>query len=272
MQVSCSKSCFSRYSQRYSMKLLAWLDGCVFEAEKLRIELPYVMQRIHTLGGKAYNAERHVDVLRRSSEELFGFATLCSARDVERIAGRLVELSRVTEVLSVPVVMRLDASGSLSFEVEQPTFGAGGYLRARRESGVPYTMPEPVVMSQTKASIAIDDMADYAVHHLGGERAIWVSAAGDLISRPWRPIFVYYKQCWFTPKRYESVEFEVAERAIKAVGSKLLVRDIPESALDIVDEVFMLDIMGISSFATVKNNRLLSSMTSRVASKMEPKI
>ena len=145
------------------MRLLAWLDGGVFEAEKLRVDLPFVMQRIHTLAGKAYNVERHVDVLRRASEELFGFASLCSARDVQRIIGRLVELSRVSTMLSVPVAMRLDAEGSLSFEVEQPTFGTGGYLRAKRESGVPYVMPQPVIMAQTKASIAMDDMADYAV-------------------------------------------------------------------------------------------------------------
>ena len=254
------------------MRLLAWLDGGVFEAEKLRVDLPFVMQRIHTLAGKAYNVERHVDVLRRASEELFGFASLCSARDVQRIIGRLVELSRVSTMLSVPVAMRLDAEGSLSFEVEQPTFGTGGYLRAKRESGVPYVMPQPVIMAQTKASIAMDDMADYAVHHMGGDQAIWIAESGDLISRPWRPIFVYYKQYWFTPKRYESVEFEVAERAIKAVGGKLLVRDIPESALEIVDEAFVLDIMGISSFTSIKNHRLLSSMVSRIATKMEPKI
>lgn len=254
------------------MRLLAWLDGGVFEAEKLRVDLPFVMQRIHTLGGEAFNVERHIDVLRRSSEELFGFASVCSARDVRRIIGRLVELSRVSSVLSVPVVMRLDAEGSLSFEVEQPTFGTGGYLRAKRESGTPYVMTQPVIMSQTKASVALDDMADYAVHHKGAERAIWVSESGELISRPWRPIFLYYKQCWFTPKRYESVEFEVAERAIKAAGGKVVVRDIPESALEIVDEAFVLDIMGISSFATIKNHRLLSSQTTRIASMMEPKI
>ena len=57
-----------------------------------------------------------------------------------------------------------------------------------------------------------------------------------------------------------------------ASGHQLLVRDIPESALDIVDEIFTADIMGMSSFSSVKNNRLLSSITNRIASKMEPKI
>jgi hypothetical protein len=64
----------------------------------------------------------------------------------------------------------------------------------------------------------------------------------------------------------------VIKRAILASGHQLLVRDIPESALDIVDEIFTADIMGMSSFSSVKNNRLLSSITTHIASKMEPKI
>ena len=252
------------------MRLLAWLDGAVFEAEKLRIENPYVQQRIHTFGSVAYNLDHHIDVLRRGSEQLFGFATVLTAKDAQRIIGKLVELSRVGSRLSVPVVMRLDAEGSLSFEVEMPTFGCGGYLRAKRDVGVIYVMPQPMVEAETQASVALDRLADCAVRHLGGHRAIWVDNKGNLLSRPWQPIFVYYKQSWFTPREYDSVEYAVVSRAIEAAGHRLYVRDIPESALELVDEIFTADIMGISSFSSVKNNRLLSSITNRIASKMEP--
>ena len=254
------------------MRLLAWLDGAVFEAERLRIEHPFVQQRIHTLRGIAFNLEHHIEVLRRSTEQLYGIATLCGAKDAQRIISKLVDRSRVGNSLSVPVVMRHDAMGGLSFEVEKPTYGVGGYLRAKREVGTPYTMNQPTVEAATEASVALDNMADYAVRHLGGDRAIWVNSEGMLLSRPWQPIYVYYKKCWFTPKRYDSVEYAVMKRAIEAAGHKLLVRDIPESALDIVDEVFVGDIMGISSFSSIKNRRLLSSITNRIASKMEPKI
>ena len=254
------------------MRLLAWFDGEVFEASKLQTTSPFVMQRIHTLGGVVYNLDGHIAQLRAASEELFGFATLCSVRDAQRIITRLIELSRVGTSLSVPVVMRLDSEGRLSFEVEHPTFGRGAYLRAKRDTGMPYEMVEPLSESQTVASIGIDMLADYAVRHKGGERAIWVSREGVLLSRPWMPIFVYYKQCWFTPRRFDSVEFRVAVDAIKAAGYKILVRDIPESALEQADEIMVVDIMGISSFSKIKNHRLLSSVANRVAQKMEPKL
>jgi hypothetical protein len=105
----------------------------------------------------------------------------------------------------------------------------------------------------------------------GGNSAVWIDTEGNLISRPWCPIFVYYKGAWFTPSEYESVEYSVVVRAIEKVGQRLFVRDIPELALELIDEMFVADIMGITSYASIKNHRLLSAITSRVVDKMEPK-
>ena len=254
------------------MRLLAWIDGRVVEASELRLQNPYVMQRIHTLENVAYNVDAHIEVLRRESERLFGFASVICAKDVQRIVGRLIELSHVTCSLSVPVVMRLDSSASLSFEVEKPTFGCGGYLRAKRDPGVLLTMDSPRSVAQTSVSVALDAMADCEVQHLGGGVAVWVDSADKLISRPWNPIFVFYKGAWFTPVECCSVEYRVVADAIKSVGQQLYVRDIPASALELVDEIFVADIMGLTSLASIKNHRLLSSMTTRIASVMEPKI
>lgn len=254
------------------MRLLAWVDGRVVEAYELRLKSPYVMQRIHTLDGVAYNLEAHIDVLRRESEHKFGFASVIGANDAQRIIGRLLELSHVGGSLSVPVVMRLDDSASLTFEVESPTFGCGGYLRAKRDVGVVLTMNEPSSVAQTSVSVALDAMANSQVRPLGGNSAVWVDAEGKLISRPWCPIFVCYKGTWFTPTEYESVEYGVAVRAIEKVGQRLFVRDIPESALELIDEMFVADIMGITSYASIKKHRLLSSVTTRIATAMEPKI
>ena len=254
------------------MRLLAWVDGSVVEASELRLQSPYVMQRIHTLEGVAYNLETHIDVLRRESERRFGFASVIGAKDAQRIIGRLVELSHVGGSLSVPVVMRLDASASLIFEVESPTFGYGGYLRAKRDVGVVLTMDMPTSIAQTSVSVTLDAMSNCQVKMYGGNSAVWIDAEGKLISRPWCPIFVYYKGAWFTPAEYESVEYGVAVRAIEKVGQRVYVRDIPESALELIDEMFVVDIMGITSYASIKKHRLLSSMTTRVATAMEPKI
>lgn len=254
------------------MKLLAWVDGSVVEASVFRAHKPYVMQRIHTLEGVAYNLQGHIEIMRRESAQLFGFASVIGVKDAQRIIRRLIELSRLCGEFSVPVVMRLDSQASLSFEVERPTFGRGGYLRAKRDVGVAVLQNLPTTVAQTSVSVAIDRMADCVVRHLGGDIAVWIDSENRLISRPWLPIFVYYKSTWFTPMEHDSVEYRIAVDAIEKIGQKVYVRDIPESALEIVDEIFVADVMGLTSLASIKKHRLLSSVTTRIATMMEPKI
>ena len=134
------------------------------------------------------------------------------------------------------------------------------------------TMDSPKSVAQTSVSVALDAMADCEVQHLGGGVAVWVDSADKLISRPWNPIFVFYKGGSFTPVECCSVEYNVVADPIKSVGQQLYVRDIPVSALELFDEVFVADIMGLTSLASIKKHRLLSSMTTRIASVIEPKI
>lgn len=101
---------------------------------------------------------------------------------------------------------------------------------------------------------------------------MWVDSEDKLISRPWYPVFVFYKGNWFTPAEHSSVEYRLVADAIRKAGKKVYVRDIPVSALDIVDEIFVADIMGLRSVASINKHRLLSSMTNRIAMAMEPKI
>ena len=254
------------------MKRLAWIDGMVVEASQLRWDEPYVMQRIHTLGGRAYNVDAHLFVLREASEYMFTFASLITSASVERIVAKLLDCAYAPVECSVPVVMRLYADGSLSFEVENPTYGRGVYLRAKRYVGVEieHSLPMPI-MVQSSESCAADVMADRRVSFLGGDVALWVDVEGNLISRPWMPLFVYYQGVVFTPEEFHSVEYRMASKAITAAGYDLRVRAISGSALTIIDELFLVDVMGVSSLGAARKHRLQSSVAIRVAKKMEPK-
>lgn len=254
------------------MRYLAWIDGRVVEASQLRQDMPYVMQRIHTLGGCVYNANNHLFVLREASEYLFSFASLITPSSVERIVAKLLDCAYAPLECSVPVVMRLYADGSLSFEVEAPTYGRGAYLRAKRYVGVEIEHSRPLpIMAQCSESCAADVMTERRVCHLGGDIALWTDAEGNLISLPWRPLFVYYKGVIFTPQEFHSVEYRMASKAIAAAGYELRVRAISSSALTMIDELFMVDVMGVSSLGAVRKHRLQSSVAIRVAKMMEPK-
>ncbi len=252
------------------MRCLAWIDGRVVEASELPHAEPFVMQRMHTLNNRVYNAHIHIDVLRDTSGVLFGFQTLASGGDVERIVAKLLEVANAPLSCSVPVVMRLYATGALSFEIEEPMFGEGVYLRAKRFAGVLVERTAPATIAPTSESVAAEAMAERSVYHMGGDMALWIDGAGSLISLPWRPLFVYHKGYLFTPKEYPTVEYINAVAAIKRANMRLVVRDIPSRALDRVEEIFVVDVMGVSSLSTIKRHRLLSSIALRVADRMEP--
>jgi hypothetical protein len=105
----------------------------------------------------------------------------------------------------------------------------------------------------------------------GGNTAIAVDGNGNILSQPWRPIFVVYNGRVYTPNELHTVEYLSAKSAIENLDMELIVRNIPFASLQQVDEVFLVDIMSVWSLSTIKKHRLLSVVTSRITSRMEPR-
>ena len=76
----------------------------------------------------------------------------------------------------------------------------------------------------------------------------------------------------FLAVAHSSVEYMVAKEAIESLGLELVVRDLPYVSLQRVDEVFFVDTMAVTSLFAVEKHRLLSVVTSRITSRMEPTI
>ena len=253
------------------MKLLAWSDGRVVDANEFRLTAPFILQRIHTLGYRAFNVAQHIHLMRRASMELFGFASLCRKEDAERIIEQLTKLSRISPTLSCTVAMRLTSHGELSFEVEQPSYYSGATLSVKRPKGIFFTAPHPETFSQTSVTIALDAMYDARVQDRG-DMAVLVDAHKAVISRPWMPIFAVFHNVVYTPAEYDTVEYCLVRDAVKSAGIELVVRPIPMESLLRMDEVFVADVMGLTSLSSIEESRLLSVVAMHLATKMEPKL
>ena len=248
-----------------------WNDGKVVDADEFRLTSPFVLQRIHTLGYKAYNVAQHIEIMRNASIELFGFASLCCAENAEYIIEQLTKLSRISPTLSCSVAMRLNSGGELSFEVEKPSYYSGASLSVKRPKGVFFTAPRPEGLSHNSVTIALDAMYDARVQDRG-DVALLVDTNAEVISRPWMPLFSVYHNVVYTPAEYDTVEYRLIRDAIKSAGIKLVVRPIPTTALLRMDEVFVADVMGVTSLSAIEESRLLSVVAALVASRMEPKL
>lgn len=253
------------------MKLLVWSDGRVVEAKEFRQSHPFVLQRIHTLGYKAFNVARHIEIMRNASMSLFGFASLCRAEDAARIIEQLTKLSRISPNLSCIVLMRLNSIGELSFEVDAPSYYSGATLSVKRPKGVFFTAPHPETLSPDSVTIALDAMCDARVQDRG-DMAILVDSQGEVISRPWLPLFAVFHNVIYTPAEYDTVEYRIVRDAIYRAGIELVVRPIPQASLLRMDEVFIADVMGLTSLSSIQESRLLSVVAALVASRMEPKL
>lgn len=248
------------------MRLMVWDDGRIVEAKEFRPTLPYILHRIHTLDYKAYNVAHHIQLMRDASVSLFGFASLCRAEDAERIIGQLLRLSRLSPNFSCSVAMRLNSLGELSFEVEEPSYYSGFSLRVKRPRGVLLTAPTPEFISQNTITLALDAMYDARVQS-SGDVAVLVDRKGELISRPWQPIFVVFNNKVYTPTIYETVEYTTASEAIRKAGFTLTVRPIPADSLMRMDEIFTADTMGITSLSKIGNHNLFSVAAALIVSR-----
>ena len=252
------------------MKLLVWNDGQVVEVSNFVRPASYVLQRIHTIGYRAYHVSRHILIMREATARLYGYMSLCKVEDVERIITKLLELSRVSPLLSCAVAMRLDPYGHLSFEVEMPTYYEGMSLRAKRLRGALCRAKEPETIFQNSITVAIDAMNSSRI--IGyGDTPIWVDDKEEVISRPWRPIFAVYHNRVYTPVEYDTVEYIVARDAILAAGFELVIHALPVSSLKKMHEVFEVDIMGVTSLYAIGEHRLLFMATAQIAELMQPK-
>lgn len=249
--------------------MYVWNDGKLVDASEFRPTHPFVLQRVHTLGYRAYNIARHIDIMRSASIRLFGFASLCGPKSAERIIEELTKMSRISPTLSCTVAMRLNSVGELSFEVEQPSYYTGASLSVKRPKGIFFLAPQPEYISQNSVTLALDAMYDARVQDRG-DVAVLVDSNKEVISRPWRPIFAVFHNVVYTPAEYDTVEYSIARDAITRAGIKLVVRPIPMESLLRMDEVFLADVMGLTSLSSIEESRLLSVVATHVANRMEP--
>ena len=59
---------------------------------------------------------------------------------------------------------------------------------------------------------------------------------------------------------------------MESLGIELVVRDMSYESLQRVDEVFFVDTMAVTPLVSIGKHRLLSVVTSRITSRMEPTI
>lgn len=251
------------------MARFAWIEGETVDARQLPDARPYVVERIHTLDYRARNMDRHIASLRASAEELFGFAPLCRAGDMERVAAELLARNGMTRVLSCPVRVRLCSDTRLIVECENPTFGNGCYLRAKMLSAVALRYDVPPWERRSSMTEEIAAVAGRMAQMQGADAAIRIDSQNMVVGQAWSPLFLVRDRHLFTPRAYDSAEYDLAVATAGRAGVPVYVRPFSARALDYADELFTVDSMGMTAYSRIGKHLLSSTIAASIASFFE---
>lgn len=232
---------------------------------------PFVYQNIHTLGHKARFVEQHIEYVKRAAEECFGADAVpaISAIRLRKEIADLLAINKVSPNASTKVELRVDTEGDYSLHCGDATIYAGYSLRSIRPAAICVHSNMPMNNYPTSASIATRQMCDAVARSRGYRVAVIAESDGGVAIEPAMPVFIVKEYDVFTPAGCASVEFSLAERAIRQAGYRLTQRRVLTADINDADEIFWVDWQGVTSALQIGQRPCMDIIANRVADIME---
>ncbi|MBE6213381.1 MAG: hypothetical protein E7131_01705 [Rikenellaceae bacterium] len=232
---------------------------------------PFVYQNIHTLGHKARFVEQHIEYVKRAAEECFGADAVpaISAIRLRKEITDLLAINKVSPNASTKVELRVDTEGNYSLHCGDATIYAGYSLRSIRPAAICVHSNMPINNYPTSASLATRQMCDAVARSKGYRAAVIAESDGGVAIEPAMPVFIVKEYDVFTPAGCASVEFSLAERAIRQAGYRLTQRRVLTADINDADEIFWVDWQGVTSALQIGQRPCMDIIANRVADIME---
>lgn len=232
---------------------------------------PFVYQNIHTLGHKARFVEQHIEYVKRAAEECFGADAVpaISAIRLRKEIADLLAINKVSPNASTKVELRVDTEGNYSLHCGDATIYAGYSLRSIRPAAICVHSNMPMNNYPTSASLATRQMCDAVARSKGYRAAVITESDGGVAIEPAMPVFIVKEYDVFTPTGCASMEFSLAERAIRQAGYRLTQRRVLTADINDADEIFWVDWQGVTSALQIGQRPCMDIIANRVADIME---
>lgn len=232
---------------------------------------PFVYQNIHTLGHKARFVEQHIEYVKRAAKEYFGANAVpaISAIRLRKEIADLLTINKVSPNASTKVELRVDTEGNYSLHCGDATIYAGYSLRSIRPAAICVHSNMPMNNYPTSASLATRQMCDAVARSKGYRVAVIAESDGDVAIEPAMPAFIVKEYDVFTPAGCASVEFSLAERAIRQAGYRLTQCRVLTADINDADEIFWVDWQGVTSALQIGQRPCMDIIANRVADIIE---
>ena len=212
----------------------------------------YLYQTVHLARGRARNAEAHAARLDAASRELFGrgYAPARLAARIEALAAA----ERYPTGVSGFVRIELGADGEERLTPAGVSLYDGYALRSLQPEAVTLRYDLPLTEAPTSAREAA---------------AVRCDREGILREADDAPLFAVAGHTVLAAPGTQSVERELAVRAVRAAGLELREEPFGCGELPRIDELFFADHRGITALARCDGQPLMSLIAERIALVME---
>lgn len=227
----------------------------------------YLYQTVHLARGRARNAEAHAARLDAASRELFGrgYAPARLAARIEALAAA----ERYPTGVSGFVRIELGADGEERLTPAGVSLYDGYALRSLQPEAVTLRYDLPLTEAPTSAREAAAQLARHMAEHAGADVAVRCDREGILREADDAPLFAVAGHTVLAAPGTQSVERELAVRAVRAAGLELREEPFGCGELPRIDELFFADHRGITALARCDGQPLMSLIAERIALVME---
>lgn len=227
----------------------------------------YLYQTVHLARGRARNAEAHAARLDAASRELFGrgYAPARLAARIEALAAA----ERYPTGVSGFVRIELGADGEERLTPAGVSLYDGYALRSLQPEAVTLRYDLPLTEAPTSAREAAAQLARHMAERAGADVAVRCDREGILREADDAPLFAVAGHTVLAAPGTQSVERELAVRAVRAAGLELREEPFGCGELPRIDELFFADHRGITALARYDGQPLMSLIAERIALVME---
>lgn len=227
----------------------------------------YLYQTVHLARGRARNAEAHAARLNAASRELFGrgYAPARLAARIEALAAA----ERYPTGVSGFVRIELGADGEERLTPAGVSLYDGYALRSLQPEAVTLRYDLPLTEAPTSAREAAAQLARRMAERAGADVAVRCDREGILREADDAPLFAVAGHTVLAAPGTQSVERELAVRAVRAAGLELREEPFGCGELPRIDELFFADHRGITALARCDGQPLMSLIAERIALVME---
>ena len=227
----------------------------------------YLYQTVHLARGRARNAEAHAARLDAASRELFGrgYAPARLAARIEALAAA----ERYPTGVSGFVRIELGADGEERLTPAGVSLYDGYALRSLQPEAVTLRYDLPLTEAPTSAREAAAQLARRMAERAGADVAVRCDREEILREADDAPLFAVAGHTVLAAPGTQSVERELAVRAVRAAGLELREEPFGCGELPRIDELFFADHRGITALARCDGQPLMSLIAERIALVME---